>query len=160
MEGTDLLEAVLAALRAEGLRFELVADALPTLRFGHEGRSGRWGVYVRVDPEDRVVSCYSVFPADASPERLAAASECVTRINSGLAVGTFELDLADGEILVRTSISARGTELSPALVGGMIADNLRAMDTYFPALVEVLAGERSPAEAVARAEELAPGRED
>ena len=148
---TDLLAAALAGLRAEGRRFELVAEELPTLRFGHEGRAGRWFAYVRVDADDRVVACYSVFPADAPEERRAAACECVARINSGLAVGCFELDLADGEILARTSISARGAALSAELVHGMIEDNLLVMDTYFAALQAVLDG-RTPAEAIALVE--------
>lgn len=146
-DGTELLEAVLVALRAEGRRFELVDDPLPTLRFGHEGRSGRWFAYVRVDPEDRVVACYSVFPADAPPERRAAVCECVARINSGLAVGCFEIDVADGEILVRTSIAARGAALPSELVHVMIEDGLLLMDTYFAAVQAVLEG-REPAEAV------------
>lgn len=150
---SDLLAAVIEALRARGVRFQEVEADPPTLRLGHEGRSGRWAWYVRVDPEDRVVAVFSVFPWDAAPERRAAACECLTRINSGLALATFELDLADGEILCRTAVSARGAALSPALVEGLIEGNLQAMDVYFPALVEVLAG-GEPAEAVARAEAL------
>lgn len=83
-------------------------------------------------------------------------TEFLARLNHGLLHGAFEIDLADGEILRKTSLSARDAALTPALIHNLVEDNLDGMDTYFPALLDVIRDRRSPAETVA-AVEARPG---
>lgn len=150
--GMDLLDVVVECLREDGRAFETQDDEVPTLRLRHEGAAGGWSYYLRVEPDPRAVIVYSVFPVDAPEGRRAAVMECVCRINSGLVFGNLEIDLDDGEILGKTSISARGAALTVALVRNLIEDNLEMMDVYVPALVDVLEGRLAPAEAVEEAE--------
>lgn len=150
--GMDLLDVVVACLREDGRAFETQDDEVPTLRLRHDGAAGGWSYYLRIEPDPRAVIVYSVFPIDAPVDRRAAVMECVCRINSGLVFGNLEIDLDDGEILGKTSISARGAALTVALVRNLIEDNLEMMEVYIPALVDVLEGRLAPAAAVERAE--------
>jgi hypothetical protein len=150
--GMDLLEAVLAFLREQNWQFETTEPDPPTLRMGFQGLNGRWSCYARIYPDTREFLFYSVFPVDSPPERRTAMMECLTRVNSGLTIGNFELDLEDGEILYKTSISAEGDRLTPQMVSNTVLANIETMDRYLPALLNVLYERASPAEAVAQSD--------
>ena len=71
----------------------------------------------------------------------------MTRVNSGLLVGGFEMDWDEGEIRFRTSLDLRGEALIVALMSGVVYPNHQAMIDYLPHLIDVVSGELEPAEA-------------
>jgi hypothetical protein len=89
---------------------------------------------------------------NAPPDRRQAITEFLTRANSGLLIGNFEINLDDGEICYKTSLDVSDAELSPALVKNVVYMNVLMMDRYLPGIMAVLYGEVSPAEALARIE--------
>ena len=72
----------------------------------------------------------------------------MTRINYGLNIGNFEMDMHDGEIRYKTSIDVEGGELSSRMVETLIAVNISTTDRYFPSFTDVIYAGTIPADAV------------
>jgi hypothetical protein len=111
-----------------------------------------WNCFAEAREEQAQFVFYSVSPANAPEERVAAAAEFLTRANYGLVVGNFEMDWSDGEIRCKTSIDVEGDRLTEALVKRVVYTNVRLMGRYLPALSAVIEGSATPAEAVAKIE--------
>ncbi len=110
-------------------------------------------VVAAVHDEPGVVVLYSLAPFDVpEPEREAAASY-VAMANHGLLLGNFELDLADGEVRFKTSFRATDPAGCTEQLRELLMFNLAAFGAYLPSLATVAAGERTPAEAIADAEQ-------
>ena len=82
------------------------------------------------------------------PDMLPPAMEFITRANYGMRIGNFELDLRDGQLGFKSSLSYKGDRLSEALIDAAVAAGLRAYDEYYPGLARVIAGLDSPAQAI------------
>lgn len=80
-----------------------------------------------------------------------AIAEFLTRANSGMIVGNFELD-ADREIRYKTSVDVKGARLSSALIEQIVYANVAMMDKYLPEIMSVIYSEVSPVEAIAQIE--------
>jgi hypothetical protein len=76
--------------------------------------------------------------------RRSAVIEALTRINYQLIYGSFEMDLADGEIRFRTVVEAE-KDLDDTMIDRVLNANLNAADRYFAALMTITYGNASPA---------------
>ena len=85
------------------------------------------------DPLDQVI-CYSILDEPVPAHRLDAAMRLATLANNRLAIGSFELDLANGEWAFRTSIDVEGDRLSEALFRQLADANLAQFDRYHAAI--------------------------
>jgi hypothetical protein len=73
-----------------------------------------WSMMLLGADDERVISCYSLLPSVVPEAGRAAVAEGLTRLNYGLLVGAFELDLDDGEVRCRTSIDFVDEAVNPA----------------------------------------------
>jgi hypothetical protein len=121
-----------------------------------QGDSGEWPCYFFAHEEQSRLAFYSVCPARVSEDRRSAAAEFITRVNRGLIIGNFEMDLEDGEICLKTSLDFEGDRLTKAFIKRLALVNLAVMDTYLPGIMKVLYGRVSPAQAVAEIEKTPP----
>ena len=79
-------------------------------------------------------------------------AEFLTRANSGMIIGNFELDFADGEIRYKTSIDVEGDSLSSSLIKRLVYANVTMMDEYLPGIMSVIYGDVEPKDAIAQIE--------
>lgn len=128
-------------------------EGVTALRLVYGGKSGSWTCYARVREEQGQITFYSQFPGEVPEARRGAVAELLTRINYGLIVGNFELDLGDGDLRYKTNLDlGAGLDLDDfpqfsSFFGRMIGFNLSMMDRYLPGVVAVLGG-ASPVEAL------------
>lgn len=87
---------------------------------------------------------FSTYPVMVPEYRRGAVVEALTRINYQLIYGSFEMDLADGEIRFRTVVEAE-KELDDTMIDRVLNANLSAADRYFAALMTITYGNASPA---------------
>ena len=100
---------------------------------------------------EQQVLFYSLCPMRTADAQRAAVMELVTRINYGLVLGNFELDLSDGEVRFKTSLDLENivdTEVRDELIGHLVYGNLAHMERYLPALLAVQSAARSPLDAL------------
>lgn len=144
-----LLSAVDDFLQGQGWAHEQLPD-LDVISFSFQGDPERWMCFVEAQEEDQRVVARSVVPYNIPLERRPAAMEYITRVNYGLVIGNFEIDLDDGEVRFKTGIDVRGATLTPVLVERIVIPNLFAMNTYLPGLEALVTdASASPADLVA-----------
>jgi hypothetical protein len=124
----------------------------PALQIPFQGENGRWNCYARTRSEQNQFVFYSICPVNAPENKRQAIAEFITRANSGMIVGNFELDFNDGEISYKTSIDVEGDRLSFALIQRVVYANVTMMDEYLPGILSVIYGNVSPEEAIAQVE--------
>jgi hypothetical protein len=125
-----------------------VLDGESTLMLSFRGQSGSWQCFGRADEEKECFSFYSVLPPHAVEEKRPAVAEFINRANYGLIIGNFEMDYRDGQMRYKTSIDVEGGELTPKMIENIIYSNLMTMDDYFPGFMEVMYGDRDPAQVI------------
>lgn len=124
----------------------------PALQISFQGENGRWNCYARARDEQQQFIFYSICPVNAPEEKRISVAEFITRANSGMMIGNFELDFSDGEISYKTSIDVEGDRLSAALIKRLVYANVMMMDEYLPGILSVIYGNVSPADAIAQIE--------
>ena len=99
---------------------------------------------------------YCIVPLRVPEAQRPMIAELLARINYGLNIGNFELDMNDGEIRYKTSIDVEGGELTSRMAETVIAINISTTDRYFPSFTDVMYAGVAPVEAVARIERPDP----
>jgi len=127
-------------------------EGKPVLRMAFKGDSGTWRCYAQAREQVEQFVFYSVLDVNVPPEGRPAMAEFLTRANSGLVLGNFEMDFGDGEIRFKTSIDVEGDRLTPALVKRLVYPNVLMMDKYLPGIMSVMYGGVAPADAIAKIE--------
>ncbi|HMV67080.1 MAG TPA: YbjN domain-containing protein [Myxococcota bacterium] len=127
-------------------------DDRAVLRVSIDGQSGKFAGF-SIAYDDRSQLCfYTVLPMNAPAERRLPVAEFIARANYNMIIGNFEIDFSDGEIRYKTSIDIEGGTLTQMMCKNLVYANVTTMDRYFPGLAAVIAGAKSPAEAVAEIE--------
>ena len=124
----------------------------PALQIGFHGKNGKWNCYARAREEQQQFIFYSICPVNAPEEKRLAVAEFITRANSGMMIGNFELDFNDGEISYKTSIDVEGDRISSALIKRLVYANVMMMDEYLPGILSVIYGNVSPVDAITQIE--------
>ena len=135
-----LLAAVAAFLEGQGWAHEQLPGG-SAMSFPFQGDEERWVCYAEAQEEHQRVTFYSVCPFNIPGEQRLAAAEFITRVNYGLIIGNFELDLGDGELRFKTGVDVKGATLTPTLVERAVVPNLHAMNTYLPGITAIVRGE-------------------
>jgi hypothetical protein len=89
------------------------------------------------------VLVYSCFPVFVPENKRAAVAESITRINYGMIYGNLEMDLADGEVRVRTIVEADGN-LGDPMIERALASNLETADRFLAPTLAVAFGNAVP----------------
>ena len=124
-----------------------------TLHMGYTGENGEWDAFAHVNEENQQASFYSIYPVKTPLARRIVMAELLTRINYGMAIGNFEMDLADGEIRFKTSLDVTDDRLSFALLTQVCEANLYLMDRYFLVIQAVMEKGTTPIGALKLIEE-------
>ena len=114
------------------------------------GQHGSWLLVGQAHEDRDQAAVYSVLSERVPEERRAAITELLARINYGLILGNFEIDLSDGEVRFKVSTDFGGSEPGTAQLKPLVATSLSQFDRWLPALRGVIGGE-DPAAAFARA---------
>ncbi len=149
--GQSLMDVVIRFFREDQWNFQQIENK-PVIRAGFRGERGTWVCFARVDEEHQRFLFHSIMGLNISPQHRSAVAEYLTRVNYGLPLGNFEMDLDSGDVRFKTSIEVPEGELTVAMVRTLAYANVRTMDHYFPGVLAVVHGGLSPEAALARAE--------
>lgn len=111
------------------------AETLGGFRLGMTGENGRFLAFAKADEDRDLATFYSIAPFVIASDRRDELMRLVTRINFGLRVGCFELDLDDGELRLRTTVAFGKGRREPELLQQVLWANVATMDRWLPALV-------------------------
>lgn len=129
-----------------------------TVSFEYTSEVSAWNIYTTAFESERQVATYGVVPFLIEPAHRSTVMELITRINFGLVIGNFEMDLSDGEVRYRTSLDFEGGELTTPLLQQLVRSNLSVMEHYLPAFIAVALRNRSAVDALATVDPEQPER--
>ena len=141
-----IFDALKQFLEADSIRFETAGERT-AVRFGFRTEQHSWVCVGEVREEQGFLIFASLLPVVAA-ERRAAVAELLTRINSGLAVGNFEMDWDEGAVRFRTSVDLEGTEPGAPLIRQLFRANVSTVASFYGAVEQVARGEMSAADAL------------
>ncbi|MBD2126638.1 YbjN domain-containing protein [Microcoleus sp. ZQ-A2] len=124
----------------------------PVLLTAFQGENGKWNCSAKARVEQEQFVFYSICPINAPENKRLAIAEFLTRANSGMIIGNFELDFTDGEIRYKTSIDFQGDFLSFELIKQLVYANVTMMDEYLPGIKSVIENDVEPKDAIAQIE--------
>lgn len=128
-------------------------EKVPVITSGLQLPNGEVDIYIHAhDDRKRLLVYVRPKGLEVPREQMRPIAEYLTRANYGLPLGNFELDMMDGEINFKTSVELAGCELSPAMVRPLVLTGVETLNYYLPGLQQVLAGEATPAQAIAAIE--------
>jgi hypothetical protein len=137
---------------AQELRF--TADpADKSVQFFIVGDCAVYDVFLRITHDDHVLQVGVHFPVLARDERIRPlVTEMVTRANHGLPIGNLDFNLDGGEVCYHAGQVITGDKLDDALIGPIVSTALSTADVYFTALMRIMFGGHTAADAVYLAE--------
>lgn len=131
-----------------------VADEEEVLRLAFESEAGQWLTYLRVMSHGPCV-VYGKPEFDVPAERRQAVADFITRVNFGILLGNFELDVGDGECRFKTAFDSDHGPVPAAIIVNSVEANLANMEKYLPGLEGLATGAMTLDEAL-----VACGRPD
>jgi hypothetical protein len=120
-------------------------DQVLTIRIG--GPRFVFTMLVFADDAARTLVCTGVLPILVDADRRRAVAEVIVRINRGLRLGTFDLDLGDGELRYRIGCDVEGGALTEHMVMTMLGNVGASIERFGPALMQVVFGQATPEDA-------------
>jgi hypothetical protein len=113
------------------------------------GEHGSWLLVGQAYEDRGAAAVYSVMPDRVPEERRTAVALLLARVNYGLILGNFEIDLDDGEVRFKASADFGGAEPGEPQLRPLTATALLQFDRWLPS-VRAVAGGEDPAAAFAR----------
>lgn len=112
------------------------------------GNNAALHCYAQIRVEAEQLLFYVMAPIKVEEPLRPAVAEFITRANYGMYIGNFEMDYNDGEVRYKSSLDFEGVGLSDIMIRNAIYPAMQLMDKYFPGLMKVAFGGKSPAEAI------------
>jgi hypothetical protein len=112
-----------------------------------------YGCTLQISHDDSIFQVYVSYPVLAKDEKMRpAATEFVIRANYGLVIGSFEMDMRDGEIRYHVGHLIGDGPLVDGTICHLFGTSLSTSDRYFPAFMRLLFGGNTAEDAVYLAE--------
>lgn len=150
--GEPMLAIVVQVLDQRGWEYRQIPHR-QALGWKVRSERGGWECYAIADEQPGLLLLYSVLEALMPAERRAEAALLITRLNQGLPVGNWEVDLDGGNVRYKTSLDAGAGELTSALVERLLDRNLDIVAAHVAALEGFAFGRLDLADALAQAGE-------
>ncbi len=113
------------------------------LLFGIGGKNGKFQCIADLIEEENRLIFFSVCGANTPESKKQDMLQLLNSLNYQLFFGNFEMNLQDGEIRFRTSISLKHIELNRNFVEELILSNIITMDKSLPSIIGLMFGEIS-----------------
>jgi len=142
-------QIVINHFKRNGWGFQLDANR-PLLYAGFRGQNGNFRCVAFVEEADDLVQVVSFVPVVVPSHKLNVVAELCIRLSHGMKMGRFELDHAKGELRFHTSSPYLKGDLRDEVFQRVLGVNLVMVDQHFTAVIDVIYGNVSPAEAVSQ----------
>jgi len=143
----DILERLKSAVAEMGRRFA-EDPTQPHLVMGYGGKNGNYSCVLQVHMEYPLIVFHSYVQCCVPEEKRVVMAEFLTRANSRLSLGNFELDFSDGVIRYKTSLHIGDGLLTTEMLSAMLGANVGTIDHYLPGIMSVLWNDVSAEDAV------------
>jgi hypothetical protein len=109
-----------------------------TFEILYQGKNGNWICYLKVRESQDQIVFYSILPLNVPELKKTDVLILLTRLNYGLVIGNFEMDIDDGEIRFKTSMDTNPDYITSELIKSLIEKNVFIVDRYLPSIEAVV----------------------
>ena len=114
----------------------------------YTGDNGNWKIAIAVFEDEGEIMAVSVMPDPVPYDRRRIVSEFIARMNYGFVIGGFDIDFDDGEVRYKAGTSIPSTGITVEMIQPLIISGIvNADEHFFSTFVEIMSGEKTPAEA-------------
>lgn len=155
--GGGMIDSVLRFFVEDQWHYQLLEPG-NAVRAGYRGEHGTWICTARAEADARFASSSLRFLFTAgmgmnvAPLQRPVVMEYLTRVNCGLPVGGFVMDLNTGDVRFKVGVDVPDGVLTTAMVRSAAYTCVQTLDRYFPGVIAVIHGGLSPEAALARVE--------
>jgi hypothetical protein len=142
----DLMGTVRSMLDANTYRYQQTSPE--TLMFTIRNEHATYNLFFAVQVKKSLVQLMSNYGSNAPADRRGAVAEALSRINTVLGLGSFELDFADGDIRFRVACDVEGGLFSEKMASNMLSCTMYCMERFHDALMRVMFAGAEPADAL------------
>jgi len=147
-----IFEVVCTFFEEDDWNFEVIEDG-EILRLEVSLDNGNYECYAIADEEAKTFRFYSIAPIKVPKSKRKEIADFLTRVNYGLILGNFELDMDDGEVRYKTGNCQNNMALSFEALKHLVYLNVTILDQYFLGIMKVTYGDVSPENAISLIEE-------
>ncbi len=116
--------------------------------FGIGGKNGNFQCIADVFEDEQKLVFFSICGANTPIEKRNEVLDLLNQLNYNFFLGHFEMDNEAGEIRYKTSILYKHITPTEELIDQILMTNIVTMDTYLPAIMGVMFGGQTPAQAI------------
>ena len=137
MSDAVLADVVLDCLTELGWTAVRVGDE--PFRTTYPGTNGELPVAIHVDDERRFVVVHTMLPVDPAEGRLPVVGELALQLSWRMDIGSVDVDLDGGTVLVRCGADLEGVEATTAVVRNLLTAACVQADRFLPAIAAAAA---------------------
>lgn len=141
-------EDLVAILQEDGVKFTSREEEGFLMAGFSGGRHGPVQLLARVDGQRDVLTLSFRLPLTIPEDKRLEMAEAVTRANYGLVVGSFEMDMRDGELNYKVVVPIDEAMLSHAQFRHCMGAALMTVQRYLPAYYRIVFSGTCPEEAI------------
>ena len=146
-----IIDTVQESLTSQDWHFERNNER-NLIKTGVKGKNASFTMYFDAREDQEQLFLYIMCPNHVPEDMRVAAAEFLTRVNYGLKIGNFEMDMDGGEVRYKVSVDVEGTTLTPIMVRNMLGCAIPMTDRYFPGLMAICYGGKSASDAIRQIE--------
>ncbi len=145
-------QVLLDHCESAGLKFQAQPEVKGVL-FSVRGEAAIYDLSLLITHDDEVLQICVTIPVAAKDAKIRPlVAEFTVRANHHLGIGNFDFDMDDGALRYHVGHAFGDKALDDTAVGRLVATALGTADRYFPALMRMMYGGHTPADAVYLAE--------
>lgn len=145
---TPLFDLIVAVFNEQGWEVDQPNPEATVVHAPVASDHGGFDLYVRTDEVEHVATAFASLPSEGSEIYPREVLELAARLNSSIAVGSFEANADNGLLTFKHAIDVTGDRLSVPLVRQLIGTVLIAADRAQAAYAAVISGQTSVADAI------------
>ena len=145
--GDELMSTVRSMLDASGYHYHQPSSETLAFTIVHEHAT--YNLFFAVQVTKSLVQLMSNYGSHAPEDRRIAVAEALSRINTVLGLGNFELDFSDGDIRFRVACDVEEGVLSEKMASNMLSCTMYCMERFHDALMRIMFADIEPAVALA-----------
>ncbi len=108
--------------------------------------NARFDIVFDVYENIEIFAIYIYSPVNVPENKRLEVSELLTRLNWGMRVGNFELNMDDGLVRCKAVVDIEGSTLVTTMITNMLKAVLSTADKYFPMIMQICYGDKTAKE--------------
>jgi hypothetical protein len=142
----NLMGVVCAMLDSFGYNYLELDDATIHLAVGNP--RGTYQIYFTATDATDFVRIICQFGSRIPVDRRSSVAEALNRINWKTGIGSFEMDMSDGELRYRIGMDVEAGLFSEKMADNMLGFSLHMMEKYHEPLMRIAFGDADPETAI------------